>query len=149
MIHYLVGIKAGASPEAYNVVFADFAVQRQDLEGRYALVNSMLASVSERKEASQQRISKAVQQALEDAWRVLSSPDVAGVTKRDILLTLADKVILHKDGVEVVFAPGLFDEAESDDARSNCHTTCTVCRDERIVKTIKWAAGTGPARRRP
>ena len=44
--------------------------------------------------------------------------------KHDLLLTLIQKVICHKDGAEIIFLPGLFDEAGDKDARSNCYTTC-------------------------
>ena len=57
----------------------------------------------------------------------------AGVAKRDILLPLVEKVVLHKDSVEVVFTPGLFDEAGGNDPLSNCYTTCIVCKVRRLV----------------
>ena len=47
--------------------------------------------------------------ALEDARQVLTSPDVEGVVNRDVLLPVVDRVVCHKDGLEVVFAPGFFE----------------------------------------
>lgn len=128
----MAGMRAGASSDVYAELFGDIAARRKDMEDRRGMVNRALAeNVSERKQSGPQSVSKAVQQALEDAWRVLSSPDVPGFTKRDILLTLVDKVVLHKDGVEVIFLPGLFDEARDKDQRSNCYTTCIVCKVRR------------------
>ena len=125
----LAGMTAGASADLYNEMFTGIALRRKDSENRRGQISIALASSKEsRKKTSQQNISKAVQQALEEAWKVLSSPDVPGVTKRDILLPLVEKVVLHKDGVEVVFIPGLFDEAEDKNSRSNCYTTCMVCQ---------------------
>lgn len=125
----MAGMKAGASGDVYNEVFAGIAASRKDNEKERGLVSMALTSSKEdRKKTSQQNISHAVQQALEDAWKVLSSPDVPGVTKRDILLPLVEKVVLHKDGVEVIFVPGLFDEAEDKNPRSNCYTTCMGIR---------------------
>ena len=121
----MAGMKAGASAEVYSELFADIALRRKDYGNRRGQVSMALANSKEdRKKTSKQNVSRAVQQALEEAWRVLSSPDVPGVTKRDILLPLVDKVVLHKDGVEVVFVPGLFDETEDNNLRSNCYTTC-------------------------
>ena len=121
----LAGMAAGASADLYSEMFTDIALRRKDSENRRGQISMALASGKEgRKKASQQNTSKAIQQALEEAWKVLSSPDVPGVTKRDILLPLVEKVVLHKDGVEVVFIPGLFDEAGDNNPRSNCYTTC-------------------------
>jgi hypothetical protein len=125
----MAGMKAGASSDVYSEVFAGISASRKDNERERGLVNMALVSSKEdRKKTSQQNVSQAVQQALEDAWKVLSSPDVPGVTKRDILLPLVEKVVLHKDGVEVIFVPGLFDEAEDKNPRSNCYTTCMGIR---------------------
>ena len=125
----MAGMAAGASADVYSELFADLAIRRKDNGNRRGQVSMALASSqADRKKTSHQTVSKAVQQALEEAWRVLSSPDVPGATKRDILLPLVDKVILHKDGVEVVFVPGLFDETGDKNPRSNCYTTCMVCR---------------------
>lgn len=35
-----------------------------------------------------------------------------------------DAVVLHKNGVEMVFLPGLFDKAGDKGQRTNCYTTC-------------------------
>ena len=123
----MAGMDAEASADVYNELFADLAVRRKDTSNRRGQVSMALASSqTDRKKTSCQNVSKALQQALEEAWRVLSSPDVPGATKRDILLRLVDKVILHKDGVEVVFVPGLFDETGDKNPRSTYQTTCMV-----------------------
>ncbi len=128
----VAGMNAGASADVYNELFAGIALRRKDNKARQELVSIALASSKDdRKKSSQENISQAVQQALEDAWRVLSSPDVPGATKRDILLPLVERVVLHKDGVEVIFVPGLFDEDGGKDARSNCYTTCMGIRTQR------------------
>lgn len=128
----IAGMKDGAPGDAYKEIFADIAARRKDIENRRGVVSLALTSSSgERKKTGQQRVSKAVQQALEEAWRVLSSPDVPGHTKRDILMPLVDKVILHKDGVEVIFAPGLFEEGEGRSRELNCYTTCIGIRTQR------------------
>jgi hypothetical protein len=125
----IAGMRMGASPDVYSELFADIAARRKDLEDRRGWVKTALSQeTGERKKIARQHVSKTVQKALEDAWTILSSPDVAGVMKRDILLPLVDKVILHKDGVEVIFTPGLFDEAGDQQRDSNCYTTCIGIR---------------------
>lgn len=46
-------------------------------------------------------------------------------------MTVVEKVICHKDGVEVVFVPGLFDEAENNGSDLNCYTTCIGINTQR------------------
>jgi DNA invertase Pin-like site-specific DNA recombinase len=122
----IAGIRAGASPDAYREIFADIASRRKDLEDRRGVLSVALSgSRAERQANKQSRTKTAVQTALVDAARVLTDPDVPGVTKRDILMSLVDKVVCHKDGVEVHFLPGLFDgETGENSAISNCYTTC-------------------------
>ena len=42
------------------------------------------------------------------AWRVLTSDEVPGVEKRDLLATIVEKVVCQKEGADVVFLPGVF-----------------------------------------
>lgn len=77
--------------------------------------------------------------ALEQAWRVLNSPDIEGYVKRDLLLTVIEKVICQKDGAEVVFRPGVFGEALNTGAKTDqeeegfptLYTTCMGIRTQR------------------
>ena len=39
--------------------------------------------------------------------------------------------MLHKDGVEVMFAPGLFEEGEGRSRELNCYTTCIGIKTQR------------------
>jgi len=54
------------------------------------------------------------------------------MAKQDILLLLVEKIVLHKDGAEVVFHPGVFGEnagMRTDKERvPTLYTTCMVCR---------------------
>jgi hypothetical protein len=73
-----------------------------------------------------------VSNALEDALTALTDENVTGPEKRDLLLPIVDKVICHKDGVEVIFAPGLFSPNAEDGTGSDGelidYTTCIVCK---------------------
>lgn len=100
----IAGIQAGASPHAYTAVFADLAARRKDLENRRGEL-ATLAAPRKKTPAQAEDEAALLTRAAEDAWRVLSSPDVPGVTKRDILSTVIEKVICRKDGADVVFAP--------------------------------------------
>jgi len=122
----IAGIRAGASPDAYREIFADIATRRKDFEDRRGVLSGALTgSRAERKSIGEARAKAAVEAALADATRVLTDPDVPGVTKRDILMSLVDKVVCRKDGVDIHFLPGLFDgEAGEKGAISNCYTTC-------------------------
>ena len=48
-----------------------------------------------------------------------------GMAKRDILLPLVEKVVLHKDGVDVIVLPGIFGETR-EAAEQTLYTTCMV-----------------------
>jgi site-specific DNA recombinase len=123
----IAGIRAGASPDAYRDIFADIAARRKDLEDRRGVLSSALSTSGhgDWESGRRQRAKQIVQQALNDACRVLSDPAVPGITKRDILMSLVDKVVCKKDGVEVHFVPGLFDEETGvNEPISHCYTTC-------------------------
>jgi len=121
----IAGLKAGAPAEAYNELFADLAARRKDLENRRGTLIRLLAGgQTERKVSREQQMSQAVQQALEEAWRVLSSPDVEGYVKRDILLELVERVVCRKGGADIVFVPGLFERDGDKHESSIFYTTC-------------------------
>lgn len=128
----LAGMSAGASPDVYNELFSDIAARRKDLENHRGLLASSLTETKQEQAAGhQQRVSDAVRQALKDADEVLSNPEVAGVTKRDILMELVDKVVCHKEGADVVFVPGLFESDGNKHRASNFYTTCMGMRTQR------------------
>ena len=67
------------------------------------------------------------------AWRVLMGDEVPGVEKRDLLATIVDKVVCHKEGADVVFLPSVFgplgkgNQSQSTTI-STLYTTCMVCQ---------------------
>ena len=132
----VAGIMAGASPDAYASLFADIAARRKDMEDRRGRVTALLSARREgRGQGRVQQVSEALRRALEDAWQVLTDPAVPGVTKRDILLPIVEKVVCHKDGVEVVFAPGLFSQSTKEGAEGGGelidYTTCIGINTQR------------------
>ena len=128
----IAGIRAGASPDAYRDIFAEIAARRKDLEDRHGRLSVAQGSITrDQTNNAKQRAQSAVQQALKDAYTALADPEVPGMSKRDILLTIVDKVICHKDGAEVVFHPGLFDEDAQTTSNLNCYTTCIGIKTQR------------------
>ncbi|MBV9848794.1 MAG: hypothetical protein JO250_03815 [Armatimonadetes bacterium] len=126
---------AGASPNAYAEAFAQVAARRKDLENRRGELKALLGAGTAGPGARPQAVGEAVRRALEDVYQVLTAPEVPGVVKRDALLPVVERVVCHKDGVEVVFAPGLF---ESEDAEAGAgggditdYTTCMGMRTQR------------------
>ncbi len=102
----LAGIQAGASPEAYAVVFADIAARRKDLEGK----RKVLCGSVGRPKAGKVEDSSVMAGLLRSALAVLSDPALPGSEKRTALSPIVERVICRKGGADVVFAPGLFDE---------------------------------------
>ncbi|MGI4791306.1 MAG: recombinase family protein [Janthinobacterium lividum] len=128
----LAGMRAGAPSDLYNERFSEIAARRAALEQRREMLSLSLTNVQKgQKDTRQQHIDKAALQAVKEAHRVLSSPDVPGVTKREILLTIVDRVVCYKDGVKVYFAPGLFEGAEGKKSDINFYTTCMGIRTQR------------------
>ena len=58
-----------------------------------------------------------VSRALEDALTALTSEDITGPEKRLLLGTIVEKVIPHKEGADVFFAPGVFQKPRPKTAR--------------------------------
>ena len=123
----VVGIRAGAAPDVYAAMFAGIATRRR------ALQHDLQACIAPpeprpRKKPRSDVASEAALLALEQAWRVLNSPDIEGYVKRDLLLTVIEKVICHKDGAEVVFHPGVFGEIAGtrtdEESVPTLYTTC-------------------------
>jgi len=117
----LVGIRAGASPEAYAAVFADIASRRRDLEGK----RGVLSGPPRRPEVGKTGEGEIMAGMLKAALAVLSDPDVPGSEKRSALTPIVERVICQKGGADVVFALGLFDESwgKGGDAQTY-QTTC-------------------------
>ena len=110
----LAGMRAGASPNVYAAVFADIAAQRKDLEDRRGVLAAQIRPKRDKNKQEQAGGAAAVigsdearRQALADAHRVLSSPDVAGAVKRTLLGTLIRRVTCHKGGATAYFLPGV------------------------------------------
>lgn len=121
----LAAMRAGAPPESYNERFGELAARRVELERHREMLSLSLTNVQRgQKNIERQHIDQAALQAVKEAHRVLSSPDVPGVTKRDILLTIVEKVVCFKEGVKVFFAPGLFEGDEGKKSDINFYTTC-------------------------
>ena len=131
----VAGIRAGATPDIYAAMFAGIAARRKALQED---LQACLAPPPPRSQRKPQREAAAevALLALEQAWRVLNSPDIEGYVKRDLLLTVIEKVICQKDGAEVVFRPGVFGEnaeTETNDDQSvpTLYTTCIGIRTHR------------------
>ena len=138
----VAGIRAGAAPEIYAGMFADIAARRKALHARRAASERSTNPVPAQKPATKRtaRIKtpnmENALQAFEQAWRVLNSPAIEGHIKRDLLLTVIDRVICQKDGAEVVFLPGVFGEAgeqkeAEQKAEPTLYTTCIGIRTQR------------------
>ncbi len=103
------GIMAGASPDAYAAAFADIAARRKDMEDqRGRLARSLTAARPSTGRTKEKPLAPAAMEtkALEDAALVLTSPDVPGETKRDIVGMVIRRVVCQKDGAAIYFLPG-------------------------------------------
>ncbi len=133
----VAGIRAGASPDIYAAMFADIAGRRRALQQDLQACLAQPASPSRKKASGKKSPGDAAKReaallALEQAWRVLNSPSVEGYVKRDLLLTVIEKVICQKDGAEVVFRPGVFGEvtdagAKAEEVEESVPTLYTTC----------------------
>ncbi len=126
----IAGIRAGAAPDVYAAMFADIAVRRKALQSRLAQAQHVPAARPTQKGRVKTVNMDAALGVLEQAWRVLNSPDVEGYVKRDLLLTLVEKVVCQKEGAEVVFLPGVFSEA-GEGAEATLYTTCIGIKTHR------------------
>jgi len=105
----IAGLRAGASVDAYNAVFADIASKRKDLENRRGVLSKMVsrAGTTGTPQPSPAEIHL---QTLKNVGLALSSPDITGVEKRDLLNLIVDKVIPSKEGVTVQFGEGVWQD---------------------------------------
>lgn len=100
------GIMAGASADAYAVFFADIAAKRKDLEDRRGQLTTRL-NMRRLGRKSPQLIRSDRQKHLIDTREVLTSEDVSGAEKRDLLGTIIEKVVCQKGGADIYFLPGV------------------------------------------
>ena len=131
----VAGIRAGAAPDVYAAMFIEIAARRKALQQG---LQSCLTPPEPRlrKKPRSEAATEAALLALEQAWRVLNSPDIEGHVKRDLLLTVIEKVICHKDGAEVVFHPGVFGEnagtrTKNKESVPTLYTTCIGIKTHR------------------
>ena len=111
----IAGIRAGASPDAYADAFAEIAARRKDLLDRRGVLKA--AEQSAEREGARPRTGGASagadgagleRELLAAALRVLTSPEISGARKRDIIATIVEKVVCQPDGAHVSFLPQLF-----------------------------------------
>ena len=123
----IAGIRAGASADAYALVFADIAHRRQELEAQRRMLASATAAErgEETKIPGKSAECQLIEQALADANGALTDPEVPALEKRNLIGALIQKVIPNKDGADIHFVPGAFVGPEDETAsRSTFHTTC-------------------------
>lgn len=124
----IAGIMQGLSPEAYARAFASITARRKEAEERYRTLTISMSPIQ--KPDGKTNANVLVNRALEDALTALTSEDVTGPEKRLLLGTIVEKVVPHKEGADVFFAPGVFQEAEgkegsvSEESIHTFHTTC-------------------------
>ncbi len=125
----------GLAPEAYAGAFAGITACRKEAEEQHRTLTISLSHIQ--KPGGKTNTNVLVNRALEDALTALTSEDVTGPEKRLLLGTIVEKVVPHKEGADVFFAPGVFQEAEgkegpvSEESLHTFHTTCMVCEVQR------------------
>lgn len=105
----IAGLRAGASVDAYNAVFADIAAKRKDLENRRGVLSKRV-NRAETTGPPQHDPAGIHLQTLKNVALTLSSPDITGAEKRDLLNLIVDKVIPSKEGVTVQFGEGVWQD---------------------------------------
>ena len=111
----IAGLMAGASPGAYSAVFAGISVRRKDMQERRAvLAQSLDKNLGAKPGERRGRDAGMRLTILADVYEALTSEELEGVEKRDLIGRVLDKVICHKEGAEIVFAPGVFGTDVSD-----------------------------------
>ena len=103
----IAGLMAGASAGAYAEAFAAIAARWKDMQDRRGVLSQSITRVSGAKPQGQ-RAEDLKPTILADVLEALTSQELEGVEKRNLVGRVVDKVICHKDGAEVVFAPGVF-----------------------------------------
>ena len=125
----------GLSPEAYAGAFAGIATRRKEAEKQRIALQASLSHTQKPQGKATGNV--LVSRALEDALTALTSEDVTGPEKRLLLGTIVEKVVPHKEGADVFFAPGVFQEAEgkegpvSEESLHTFHTTCIGIKTHR------------------
>lgn len=133
----IAGIMRGLSPDAYAEAFASIAARRKDMEDRRGVLAASLSRSRDTKAGGCNTPKVLMSRALEDALTALTDEDVTGPEKRLLLGTIVDKVIPHKEGADVYFAPSIFQGAEGEDGTDSdgslhtFHTTCMGMRTQR------------------
>ncbi len=124
------GIMRGLSPDAYAEAFASIAARRKDMEDRRGVLATSLSRSHDSKAGGHDTPNLPMSRALKDALTAMTDEDVTEPEKRLLLGTIIDKVIPHKEGADVYFAPSIFQGAEGEDGRNSTgslhtfHTTC-------------------------
>ncbi len=119
----IAGILAGADPDAYAAEFAALARARQALEERQGKLRlaAPVKAPGQEAAAGKEKVGGKEAQAGKEAFprllaqmrAVLTSPDVPGEKKRDIIGTVIEKVYCLPGGAQVVFKPGVLGEGET------------------------------------
>ena len=104
----IAGIRAGASVNAYATVFAEIAESRKGLEERRDTLSRALAARRDGDAAPRTSDGELTAQVLENVRRVLTSPHVTDLEKREAVMMVVERVHCRKDGALVTFLPGLF-----------------------------------------
>lgn len=105
----IAGLAAGASPQAYAEVFAELAARRALLQDRHGVLAQSLARAMGASQPGRGKKEADLKPAiLADVYEALTSEDLEGVEKRNLIGRVVDRVICHKDGAEVVFSSGIF-----------------------------------------
>lgn len=124
----IAGIMQGLSPEAYAGAFAGITARHQEAAKQRIALQVSLSHAHRPDDKITGNV--LVSRALEDALTALTSEDVTGPEKRLLLGTIVEKVVPNKEGADVFFAPGVFQEAEgkegpvSEESTHTFHTTC-------------------------
>ena len=111
----IAGLMAGASAGAYSAVFAGISARRKDMQDRRAVLVQTLdrGHGAKPRERGEQEADMRLT-VLVDVHEALTSAELEGVEKRNLIGQVVDRVICHKEGAEVVFAPGVFGTDVSD-----------------------------------
>ena len=124
------GIMRGLSPDAYAEAFASIAARRKDMENRRGVLAASLSRSHDAKAEGRNTSSLLMSRVLADAVTALTDEDVTEAEKRLLLGTIIEKVIPHKEGADVYFAPSIFQEAEGEGgsgSEKSLHTFHTTC----------------------
>ena len=128
----IAGLMAGASAGAYAEAFSAIAVRRKDMQDRRGVLSQSVTRVTGAKPQGQQA-EDLTPTILADVLEALTSEELEGVEKRNLVGRVVDKVICHKDGAEVVFAPGVFG-ADIQDTLQTALTTSYHSVGERSIR---------------